>query len=262
MQQPRRIINLIESKREDLWLGRSDYELFFADVGAPHPPAEHLEFIKRNHGEIMACTNDASEILGWLGLIPEGDSAELAGIGTNRKFRNTGVATELLNGAEAYLLGKGVSNLRFQTSPLLTANALLYLRQSNTDFTYHDGILVGKDNDIPWAVVDCSMRLPRVRNRARDEIPEDLRSVLSWSGLTATVEPEVLQQSSEYKAIALPELNIQDILAEMKKENVDFLFRTAEVFRELTRLEYRIIGYDLLDGQYAYFLRKNDLTEA
>lgn len=256
MQPTRRIINLLESKREDLWLGRSDYELFFADVGAPHPPAEHLDFIKRNNGEIMACTNEASEILGWLGLIPKGDSAELAGIGTNRKYRNTGVATELLNWAEGYLLDKGISSLQFQTSPLLTANALLYLRQCDAVYTYHDGIFVGRDNDIPWPLVDCTMRLPRVRNRARDEIPEDLRSVLSWRGHTATVEKELLQQSSEHKAMALPELNIQDILAEMRRDNVDFLFRIAEVFRELTKEEYRIIGYDLLDGKYAYFLRR------
>src|SRR5574344_205728 len=252
-----KIVYLINENQEELWNNQNDYESFFDDVGAPFPPKEHLQHIKENGGEKIVCVNEKNVILGWIGLIPKNDECELAGIETDRNFRNTAIASLLINEAEKYLQQKTIKKLIFQTSPLLTENTLFYLMQNNTKYVYNNTVLVGENNDISWPVVDCVMELPKKRNEyIFNKRISDVNSMVKWKEYIAEIDYHVLDNNDEEKYFVLPYFNIQIILKEMQKGNVEYLNILNKVFQIMNERAYENKCFVKYGENYMYVFRK------
>ena len=252
-----KIVYLIKDNQEELWNNQNDYDSFFSDVGAPYPPKEHLQHIKEKGGEKIVYIDDKNYIIGWIGLIPIKNECELAGIETDRKYRNQRVASLLINEAEKYLHEKNITRLIFQTSPLLTENTLFYLMQNNTKYVYNNTVLVGEKNNIYWPVVDCIMELPKKRNQYifNKNIP-DVKSMVKWKEYKAEIDNCLLDNNDEEKYLILPYLNIQIIMKEMQEGNVEYLNQSNKVFQLMKERAYEIKSFVKYGEDYMYIFRK------
>lgn len=190
-------------------------------------------------------------------MIPKNDECELAGIETDRNFRNKGIASLLINEAEKYLQQKNIKKLIFQTSPLLTENTLFYLMQNNTKYVYNNTVLVGENNDISWPVVDCVMELPKKRNEyIFNKRISDVNSMVKWKEYIAEIDYHVLDNNDEEKYFVLPYFNIQIILKEMQKGNVEYLNILNKVFQIMNERAYENKCFVKYGENYMYVFRK------
>lgn len=180
-------VRLIGERREELWTGQKDFTLVFDQSGAPLGPLDHLAFIKEKRGEkIVAVDNETGGIAGWVGLYPDRDKLgaflHLAGIEVRADHRCEGIGTRLMTEARGYALERGITRLKFATSPLLTANAALYITRFGTRYRWKEGVRLPDGRPWPYVSCECDFDDPLTKpeDPPRNEIAS--RSVLAWDG--------------------------------------------------------------------------------
>jgi len=140
---------------------------------------------------------------------------------------------------------------------LLTENTLFYLMQNNTKYVYNNTVLVGEKNDISWPVVDCVMELPKKRNEYLfNKSVSDVNSMVKWEEYNAEIDYHVLDNYDEEKYFVLPYFNIQIILKEMQKGNVEYLNTSNKVFQVMNERAYAIKSFVKYGEDYMYVFRK------
>jgi GNAT superfamily N-acetyltransferase len=251
------IIKLVGEKKIDLWNNYKAFDRIFNEVGAPFPPMEHLKNIIENNGEKIIAYEDGI-ILGWIGIIPSksGQYSELAGIEVDRNFRRKGIASILINDAQSWLLKKNIREFRFQTSPLLTANTLLYLTKFRTTYKWNNKFTI-PPNRTPWPVVDCKMCWP-IREDTNKNINFDpSESVLQWNDYNPFINEESMYSDDEYKFVILPFLDLpiisNDFFGSENKINIIF-----EAFNSLAKDKYcfKEFIYDKDINMFIYTFKK------
>lgn len=254
MQPDYEITRLIESQQDGIWLNQDSYELFFREVGAPNPPQEHFNFIKSKNGEMIVAKRE-NEILGWIGLIPDNNSCELAGIEVNRNVRNMGIGKALLAVAKQYIAEKELSHLFFGTSPLFTSNSLLYLHNNNAEYSYNNQVYIDKDNDIPWPYVECKIDLKSIREEYR--LPDtEIRSLIDWRNNKPIIDEEMMSRDCEYKFLKLNYMDAASTMSLIRNQEYSVLRMFNSVFQGLTLSKYRFFDFIKHKNEYVYIFKK------
>ena len=256
-----KFIHLIEEKKEDFWINQKDHSQFFRYVGAPCGPIEHLQMIKEKNGEKIVLVSDNNQILGWIEIIPGLDSkkqlsAELTGIEVDIHLKGKGLGTRILNYAKQYLLKKSIKYFIFQTTPLYTANAGLYITHFFTEYTWHPDILM--QDGLLWPLVDCKMDLTKapLKIRINDKNSIKRESLLFWDGLDA--KRNKINMNNRYIPLVLPSINAELIINELKKKNTEFIKTCYEAFDLLDKKGYKYYWFNKLDEnkKFYYYLFK------
>lgn len=255
------IIRLVAEGKTAVWNSYSDFKEIFGESGPPFPPVEHLEHIRKNKGEkIIAFDSPSGTILGWIGIIPHADEgyAELAGIEVHKNRRKQGIATVLVHEAQQLLSETGISEFRFQTSPLFTSNTLLYMHKFNTRYAWNNSICLPPDN-IPWPLVDCVMKWPSETAQSvhSSEIANIGQSVLYWDALVPVSNQEILNGDSEYMFMDLPRLDLPTVFDEFRKGNFAIAKITFEVFDRLEREGYRFSSFHTVGDSTGFIFQRD-----
>jgi len=249
-----KLIRLIEAHKDEIWLDQNSYDLFFKEVGAPNQPKEHFQYIKSKNGE-MIIANKENEIFGWIGLIPENNACELAGIEVNKNARNMGIGKALMNEAKLYLLERNLEYLYFGTTPLFTSNSLLYLHEYNAKYIYNSEIYIDKENTIPWPYVECTIDFKS--NKEYYVLPDTgIASVINWKDNNPIIDEEALNDDSEYKFLYMKYFDAQLTMNLIKNESYNVLKNLNYVFKKLNESNYRTIDFVKNKNDYIYIFKK------
>ena len=204
--------------------------------------------IKDNNGEKIVLVSDENKILAWIGIIPKSepylDSAELAGIEVDINSKGKGFGTKLLNYAKSYLVSKKIKYFNFQTTPLYTANAGLYLKHANTKYTWHPKIPF--QNNMYWPLVDCVMDLhanPLKIKINSTSIKE--QSLLAWEGLNAQIND--IELNKKFVPLLLPSIGAELLMNEINKQNTSFIQTCYTAFDLLYNNDYEFYWFSNLD---------------
>jgi len=251
---------LIEQQKEFLWNHYDNFENIFAELGAPFPPEEHLQHIKSKGGEkIILFSEEDSEILGWIGIIPDGETrkAELAGIEVHSQYRNKGYGTKLIEEAQKWLTNRGMTQFTFQTSPLFTANSLLYFNRFQTKYRWNNQHTLPPDN-IPWPVVDCEMKWdPSPRKiDLKDKGTVLDQSILKWKGLRPVFEETILDSEKQYQSLEIPFLSLPIVFGEFRKGNFEVARISFKAFEWLSANGYDFFDFKKYKEKYYYLFKK------
>jgi predicted GNAT superfamily acetyltransferase len=239
-------IRLIKENKTAIWNDYTGFDDVFKEVGAPFPPIEHLENIRKNNGEkIIAYDPENKIILGWIGTIPiDNIYAELAGIEVNKNYRNQGIATKLILKAQDFLSAMNINEFRFQTSPLFTSNTLLYLSKFQTEYIWNNTNDIPPDN-IPWPVVDCAMKWPiqgkRINITQENAIIKN--NVINWDEYIPSINESILSKKLRYHVMELPYLDIPTVLDNFKNKNFEIAKTPFRIFDEMTDRGYQIRNF-------------------
>ena len=255
------IIHLIKDKKEGLWNNYESFNEIYNEVGAPFPPVQHLTHIKENSGEkIIIYYPETNEILGWIGIIPRSEEgfAELAGIETNINYRKKGIGTKLVSLARDWLRQKNITEFRFQTSPLFTANTLLYMNKFNTKYYWNGTFNIPPDNKVPWPVVDCVM------NWTKPETPSDIpfdseyekHCLISWNGLKPDIRISEDTFSKHFLTAELPFLSLPVVFGELQKGNFEITEKPHHLFQKLHDNGFGFKSFVRKADRYFYIFSK------
>lgn len=255
-----KIVPLIADGKENLWNDCSDHSAFFGEVGAPLPPVEHLEHIRQRGGEKLAAF-DRDQIVGWTGVIPSPDSddAELAGIEVHRDYRRQGIATTLLSSAITWASTRGSRRLNFQTSPLFTANTMLYMRGFNASYSWNGNNWADPERTVPWPTVDCSIEFADTAYRSSIMQGSDLRSqsVLTWTRFEPEIRRHIGLSGPTFEVMHFPELDLPRVFTELREGNTGLCSTTARVFADLAANHYQFRAFESVgNGFYAYVFQR------
>jgi GNAT superfamily N-acetyltransferase len=259
------VVALVAEDKESLWNNQTDYKLFFAEVGAPFPPKEHLAYIKKNGGEKLVYT-DGDSIFGWIGIIPNKQisSAELAGIEIHEHYRNRGIASLLIKNAEKWLLTRGINRFTFRTSPLFASNGLLYMRHCGTKYIWNSTSFGDKEKKLHCPLIDCIMDLPVSSDRSNTCTSgyKNQESIISWIEKRPLFKKEEVDLQNEFQIIELPLIDLKIVIRELQNGNTDICNTTYAAFDYLDKNGYRFLRFEPKEnGNYVYILKKeNNIT--
>ncbi len=152
----------------------------------PNPFLDDLAHLREHHGEkIAAVDQDSASVVGAIGVYPDRDEGgaffHLAGLETTAEARDGGVDRLLLEEAGRYLAEHKASRLKFGTSPLLTANAGLYVTQFGARYRWREGPRTPEGAPWPYVACECDFDDPLARPLDLRDDEVEARSVLGWS---------------------------------------------------------------------------------
>jgi GNAT superfamily N-acetyltransferase len=209
---------------------------------------EDVRSIKERHGEKIAAMEEGSDaVLGLIGLYPDRDEGghifRLTGIEVPLAQRGKGIEAALMEEAGRFIQAHKVSRLKFGTSPLLTANAELYLTQFGTHYWWREGTHTPTGAPWPYVSCECDFDDPLARPldlRAEEVVP---RSVLDWVGLAPRPRQKVVYSGP--LSVTLPELTAET-LAEKGEHDRELLPTLYGVFHALFVHGYGFAWFDRL----------------
>jgi GNAT superfamily N-acetyltransferase len=256
---PVQFVRLVAECREDLWTGQEDFSRLFGVAGSvprqgtPYGPLEHLRYIKERKGEkIVARDTESGALLGWIGLFPDreerGTFFRLAGIEVHADHRGEGIGTGLMEEAGRHMRSQRASKLRFGTSPLLPANAGLFMRRFGTRFRWKEGVRSPDGRPWPYVACECDLDdpLPRPLGLPEEEALE--RSVLDWDGIRPIPRHRVVHAGTLF--VTLPPFTAS-LLAEAAQQVPLFLETLTAVFQDLHVHGYGFGWFDRVPPAFA-----------
>jgi GNAT superfamily N-acetyltransferase len=230
-----RFVRLLSDAREDLLEGRPS-------------SLDEMRSIRERHGErIAAMDPDSERPLGWIGVFPGRDEGghfyHLAGIEVPAEHRGEGIEAALLEEAARLMAERKVRRLKFGTSPLITANADLYITRFGTRYRWRPGVRTA--DGAPWPSVTCECDFDDPVARPLDLRDDEVlsRSVVGWEGRTPVPREKVVYSGP--LAVVLPELDAET-LAEAGR---DFLSTLYSAFHGLYIHGYGFAWFDRLPAR-------------
>ncbi len=215
---------------------------------APPGLLEDLRFLRERRGEKIAAVDEESGILvGAVGVHPDRDEGgvffRLAGIEIVPGHRAEGLEMGLLAETEKLLKMHKCSRLRFGTSPLLTANAELYITRFGTHYRWREGARTPEGQPWPYVSCECDFDDPLARplDLRDEEVAE--RSVLEWVDGRPVRRPRIVYAGP--LSILLPDLGV-DSIARAAGADAAFLPTLYDAFHELSRHGYGFAWFDRL----------------
>ena len=152
--------------------------------------------------------------------------------------------------------------LRFGTSPLLTANAFLYVTRLGSRYRWKQGVRAPDGR--PWPYVSCECDFDDPLERPLDLTEEEVvpRSVLTWEGLHPSPRPRLVYSGP--LSILLPELDNRG-LSDLAAADADFLPTIHGAFQALSLHGYGFAWFDRLPSTQAgstswYYVMSRTLT--
>jgi GNAT superfamily N-acetyltransferase len=256
-----KVSTLIEDDQKDLWQAQ-DFSQIFRESVTSRNAADYYDYIQSHSGEIIALVDDRSRILGWIGLIPgideRGRYCTLSGQEVSPEHRRQGIGVRLLDEARGYLQRRRTTRLKFGTSPLLTANASLYITKFGTRYTWNNKIKLADGSPWPYVACECDFTHPvqKPAELAALDIPRI--SLLDWPGdrprVNGTLRPV------RRAALILPALTRRrlDSLIDNVEDFLDTIFSLLEF---LNSQDFGFAWFDRLPGtgeeRYYYYLTKS-----
>jgi GNAT superfamily N-acetyltransferase len=251
---------LIENNQKDLWQ-KQDFSQIFRESITSRNAADYYEYIQTHSGEIIALFNGDDCVLGWIGLIPGADERgryyTLSGQEVSSLHRRRGIGVRLLEEARSYLHSHRARRLKFGTSPLLTANASLYITKFGTRYTWNRKIKLADGS--PWPYVTCECDFSHPIQKPPELAAMDIRgvSLLDWQDYVPRVNDSLRPARSA--TLILPALTHQRLNALIDEVN-DFLKNTFSLLDSLNDQGFGFAWFDKLpdsaDERYYYYLTK------
>jgi GNAT superfamily N-acetyltransferase len=252
---------LIDNNKKDLWR-KQDFSRIFRESATSRNAADYYDYIQSQSGEIIALLDDGSRILGWIGLIPgmdeRGRCYTLSGQEVSPEYRRQGLGVRLMEEARDYLRGRRTARLKFGTSPLLTANAALYITKFGTRYTWNNKVRLADGARWPYVACECDFAHPVGKPPELSALDIRRISLLDWRGYSPRLAAGPLP--ARRAALILPALTRRrlDALIDEKKE---FL---KSVFSLIDSLHSRGFGFAWFDRlpasrseRYYYYLTKS-----
>jgi len=212
------------------------------------PLLDDLPRLAERRGErIAAIDTDTMTLLGAIGVYPDRDEGgafyHLDHIEVLPAYKGMGVDAFLMEQAGAYLKEHRVTRLKFGTSPLLTANAELYIIQFGTRYRWREGTRTPAGQ--PWPYVSCECDFDDPLARPLDMMEEDVaaRSVLDWA--EGRPMPRARVSYSGPLSVLLPDLD-GEALAAAEERDPSFLTLLYDTFHALHVHGYGFAWFDRL----------------
>jgi hypothetical protein len=212
------------------------------------PLLDDLHHLAERRGErIAAVDHDTMTLLGAIGIYPGRDEGgpfyRLDRIDVLPAYKGMGIDAFLMEQAGAYLQERHVTRLTFGTSPLLTANAELYVIQFGTRYRWREGARTPAGQ--PWPYVACECDFDDPLARPLDMLEEDVaaRSVLDW--VEGHPVPRPPAAYSGPLSVLLPDLDGES-LAGAEERDPSYLPLLYDVFHTLHVHGYGFAWFDRL----------------
>jgi GNAT superfamily N-acetyltransferase len=241
-----------DTRRETERVMNLRYERFPSAAGrSPDDPAGllgDLRFLRERRGEkIAAVDEDSDVVLAALSINPERDEGgaffRLDAIEVHPAHRGEGLESGLLEEAEKHLRAHKCNRLKFGTSPLLTANAALYMTRFGTRYRWREGARTPDGQPWPYVTCECDFDDPLARPLDLRDDEAAGRSVLAWEdGKPRRRTPAVYTGPL---SVVLPDLGV-DSIAHASAEDPTYLPILYEAFHELSRHGYGFAWFDRL----------------
>ncbi len=233
-----RFLRMISAGRESLATGRV---------------REDLRFLRERHGERIAALHpDTRAQLGWVSVYPDRDASgafyHLVGLDVSPAEKASGLDLELLREAGRFMREHRVRRLRFGTSPLLTANASLYVTRLGARYRWKEGVRTPDGRPWPYVICECDFDDPLERPLDLTEEEVVPRSVLRWNGLHPSPRPRLVYSGA--LSILLPELDNKG-LSDLSAADPSFLSTIHEAFQALFLHGYGFAWFDRLPSNPA-----------
>lgn len=228
------------------------YERLTSSAGLPaEDPAGLLGDLllhRERRGETIAAVDtDTGIVLAALGIHPEHDEGgtffRLDALEVHPAHRGEGLDAGLLEQAERHLRTHKCARLTLGTSPLLTANAHLYLTRFGARYSWREGARTADGQPWPYVSCECDFDDPLARPLDFRDDEAMARSVLDWSGGWPRRRPGVIYSGP--LSVILPELSAEGI-ARAAAEDRSFLPTLYGAFHELSRHGYGFAWFDRL----------------
>jgi GNAT superfamily N-acetyltransferase len=233
-------VRILADSREDLLEGRPS-------------SVEEIRSIRERHGEKIAAVDpDSARALGWIGVFPGKDEGgafyNLAGIEVLPGHRGEGIDVALMEEAARFIRARKVQRMKFGTSPLLTANAELYITRFGTRYRWRGGARTAEG--APWPYVTCECDFDDPLARPLDLRDEEVlaRSVVAWEGQRPVPRERVVYSGP--LSVALPEWDTE-ALAEAGHRDPSFLPTLYAAFHALFIHGYGFAWFDSLPHRLA-----------
>jgi GNAT superfamily N-acetyltransferase len=212
------------------------------------PLLDDLHHLAERRGErIAAIDHDTMTLLGAIGIYPDRNEGSafyhLDHIDVLPAYTGMGVDAFLMEQAGVYLRERHVTRLKFGTSPLLTANAELYVIQFGARYRWREGARTPAGQ--PWPYVACECDFDDPLARALDLMEEDVaaRSVLDW--VAGRPVPRARVTYSGPLSVLLPDLDGESLAAAEERDPA-FLPTLHDVFHALHVHGYGFAWFDRL----------------
>ena len=232
-----RFVRLLSDARDELREGHS-------------PSLDAIRSVRERHGERIAAVDPGTgQPLGWIGVFPGRDEGghfyHLAGIEVPPENRGQGIEAALLEEASRLMAARKVTRLKLGTSPLITANADLYITRFGARYRWRPGVRTA--DGAPWPSVTCECDFDDPLARPLDLRDDEVlsRSVLGWEGRTPVPRRRVVYSGP--LAVVLPDLNAE-MLAGAGREFLSVLYG---VFHGLHMHGYGFAWFDRLPASLA-----------
>jgi len=243
-----KVSTLIKDNQKDLWQAQ-DFSQIFRESVTSRNAADYYDYIQSHSGEILALLDQENAILGWIGLIPGSDERgryyTLSGQEVSPDYRRQGIGVRLLEEAREYLQHRRAVRLKFGTSPLLTANASLYITKFGARYTWNNKIKLADGS--PWPYVSCECDFSRPVGKPPELAALDIRRLclLDWQGYVPRINRDL--RPTRQAALILPTLTRRHLDAVIDRVE-GFLGTFFSLLDSLTRQGFGFAWFDRLDS--------------
>jgi hypothetical protein len=216
----------------------------------PAPLLEELPRLRERHGEIiLAVSAETRDPLGAVSIYPGRDEGgALYHLAELRRFTAAeaeGIEEFLIDRTGDYLRERRVTRLLFDTSPLITGSASLYVTRFGARYRWREGERTLDGQPWPHVACECDFDDPLAKpfDLREDEVAG--RSVLEWVDGQPVAREHVTYSGP--LSVLLPDLDSES-LGESSRQHPGFLPTLYAAFHALHVHGYGFAWFDRLSG--------------
>ncbi len=232
-------------------VGRSGVDL----PDAPPGFLDDLRFLRERRGEKIAAVDaDSGALLGSVAVHPDRDVGgtfyRLSAIEVSPGRREQGIEDALLREVEKLLRANRACRLKLGTSPLVTANAALYITRFGARYRWRPGARTPDGRPWPHVSCECDFDDPLARPLDLRDEEVEARSVLVWNEGRPARPRHVVYAGP--LSVLMPDLTGETVRHAAAADR-SFLPTLYDTFHDLFRHGYGFAWFDRLPGAALWY---------